>query len=102
MTQRRHESGSQPASDSHPVTSENLERLRTQIDAIDEQLVRLLNQRAALVVEVGNLKRGTGIPIYAPHREAAVLDRVMQLNAGPLSERTIEAIYRELMSGSPP
>lgn len=77
-----------------------LDALRGKIDALDEELIRLLNRRAALVVEVGKLKRGTGIPIYAPHREAAILDRMMRLNQGPLSERTIEAIYRELMSGS--
>ncbi len=77
-----------------------LDRLRQKIDEIDQRLVELLNQRADLVVEVGKYKRGSGTPIYAPHREAAVLDRVLRLNKGPLAPRTIEAVYRELMSGS--
>ncbi|MCA9299315.1 MAG: prephenate dehydratase, partial [Phycisphaerales bacterium] len=54
----------------------------------------------ALVVGIGKLKRDGDIPIYAPHREAQVLQRVLDANAGPLPDRTIEAVYRELMSGS--
>mgnify|MGYP002619618166 CR=1 FL=1 len=77
-----------------------LEQLRVRIDEIDRRLVELLNERARVVVEVGELKRGTGQAIYAPHREAAVLRRVLGLNEGPLPARTIESIYRELMSGS--
>ncbi|MFK7822279.1 MAG: chorismate mutase [Planctomycetaceae bacterium] len=77
-----------------------LDDLRVQIDSVDQRLVELLNERADLVVKVGEFKRGSGTPIYAPHREAAVLDRVLKMNAGPLAPRTIEAVYRELMSGS--
>lgn len=77
-----------------------LEELRQRIDHIDHELVRLLNERATHVVEVGELKRGTGTPIYAPHRERAVIDRVLKANSGPLSDRTIEAVWREIMSGS--
>jgi chorismate mutase / prephenate dehydratase len=78
----------------------DLDQLRTRIDAIDRRLIDLLNERARVVVKVGELKRGTGQAIYAPHREAAVLRRVLGLNEGPLPPMTIEAIYRELMSGS--
>lgn len=74
--------------------------LRVRIDELDARLVELLNERARVVVEIGELKRGTGAPIYAPHREAAVLEKVLQANRGPLGARTIEGIYRELMSGS--
>ena len=77
-----------------------LDQLRINIDEIDRKLIHLINERAKQVVEVGRLKRGSGIPIYAPHREAAVLKKVMQLNEGPIQNRTIEAVYRELMSGS--
>lgn len=79
---------------------EGLNELREQIDAIDRDLVELLNRRARVVVEVGKLKRDSGGPIYAPHREAAVLKRALEQNEGPLSDRTIEGIFRELMSGS--
>ncbi len=77
-----------------------LAELRDQIDAIDCRLIEMINERAKLVVEVGKIKRQSGIPIYAPHREAAVLEKVQRLNEGPISNITIEAIYRELMSGS--
>ncbi len=77
-----------------------LPELRDLIDAVDTQLIALLNQRADVVVQVGKLKRGDGTPIYAPHREKAVLAKVLEMNAGPLSSRTVEAIYRELLSGS--
>ena len=85
---------------SEPIDDQRLRELRDQIDDVDRQLIHLLNARAKLVVDVGRLKRGTGIPIYAPHREAAVLAKVLGLNEGPLPARTIEAIYREMMSGS--
>lgn len=77
-----------------------LAQFRKRIDTLDRRLVEVLNERAGLVVEVGKLKRGSGTPIYAPHREAEVLGRALDANRGPLPNRTIEGIYRELMSGS--
>ena len=77
-----------------------LEALRRRIDALDAKLIELLNERARVVVEVGAHKREHGTPIYAPHRESAVLKKVLGHNSGPLSDRSIEGIYRELMSGS--
>ncbi|MFY0566169.1 prephenate dehydratase [Archangium lansingense] len=83
-----------------PKDSSQLQELRRKIDAVDQRLVRLLNERASLVVEVGKTKRVEGTPIYAPHREAEVLRKVLASNKGPLSDRAMEGIYRELMSGS--
>jgi len=77
-----------------------LDDLRVRIDQIDARLVDLLNERARLVVDVGRVKQTDGTPIYAPHREAEVLARVLNASKGPLQARTIEAVYRELMSGS--
>ncbi|WP_428265116.1 prephenate dehydratase [Haliangium sp.] len=77
-----------------------LDELRRRIDELDQRLVALLNQRAEVVVEIGRLKRDSNVPIYAPHREAAVLAKVLTASRGPLPARTIEGIYRELMSGS--
>ena len=82
------------------MTETNLNDLRHQIDALDTKLIALLSERANVVVNVGKLKQDTQTPIYAPHRERAVLDKVLAANKGPLSDKTIEAIYRELMSGS--
>src|SRR3954464_2514012 len=74
--------------------------LRKQIDSLDAQLVDLLNARARVVVEIGKLKQQNNVPIYAPDREKAVLEKVRSLNKGPLPDRCLEAVYRELMSGS--
>ncbi|MFT5424016.1 MAG: chorismate mutase/prephenate dehydratase [Phycisphaerales bacterium] len=73
---------------------------RKKIDTLDRKLVSMLNDRARLVVNVGHMKRDTNTPIYAPHREAQVLDRALGANHGPLPDRTIEGVYREIMSGS--
>lgn len=80
-----------------------LAALRARVDELDRRLVELLNERARLIVEIGSVKRSSGVPIYAPHREQAVLRKVLEANAtsgGPLPDRTIEAVYREIMSGS--
>lgn len=78
-----------------------LAALREQIDQIDRQLVALLNERAKVVVEVGTIKRQTGSQaIYSPDREQAVLENIKRLNQGPLHDKTLVAVYKELMSGS--
>lgn len=71
------------------------------IDELDEQIIRLLNERARVVIEVGQIKRTGNSPIYAPDREQRVLENVRRYNKdGPLPDSCIEAIWRELMSGS--
>lgn len=74
--------------------------LRKRIDELDQQLIKLLNERAEVVVEVGRVKRAGNTPIYVPDRERRVLEQVKSYNQGPLPNTCIEAIYRELMSGS--
>lgn len=85
---------------SGPAAENPLEPLRRNIDALDARIVELLNERAKVVVEIGKLKQQSNAPIYAPEREKAVLDKVRSLNRGPLQDRCLEAVYRELMSGS--
>lgn len=77
-----------------------LDELREQIDDLDAQIVPLLNARARIVVQVGKFKQRSNVPIYAPDREKVVLRKVRALNQGPLPDRCLEAVYRELMSGS--
>ncbi len=83
-----------------PLDRMSLDELREQIDALDSQIVELLNRRAAVVVQVGHLKNASNTPVYAPDREKQVLERIIRLNQGPLPDRTLAAIWRELMSGS--
>ncbi len=78
----------------------SLEELRKKIDAMDTKLVKLLNERAQVVVEVGKLKTKTDQTIYAPDREKAVFDKIAKTNKGPLANKALIAIWRELMSAS--
>jgi len=75
-----------------------LDRLRAQIDAINLKLVRLLNQRAKVAQAIGHLKQASGAAIYQPARERAVLDRVTELNAGPLTGEHLRRIFVEIIS----
>lgn len=69
---------------------------REAIDAIDAQILGLLNQRANHARAIGELK-GAGA-VYRPEREAAVLQRIQQLNQGPLSNESTARLFREVMS----
>lgn len=78
----------------------SLEEIRQQIDLVDKDLLDLLSQRADLVHEVGVIKKRDGLQIYAPEREQALLDRLLTLNQSRLPEKSIRAIYREIMSAA--
>ena len=77
-----------------------LSELRAKIDAIDEQILQLINQRASCAVEVAKTKiaQGEQGTFYRPDRESLVLRRIMGLNQGPLSDDTVAGFFRELMS----
>jgi len=85
-----------PASPRMPT----LASLRAKIDRIDQELVRLINDRAKIALEIGKVKHSTGVSAYAPSREDEVLARVVAASKGPLAERSVRAIFRELISGS--
>jgi chorismate mutase/prephenate dehydratase len=72
--------------------------LRTQIDAVDRELLNLLNQRAALALEVGEVKKAEGSVAFRPEREAQVIDGLKRSNAGPLKPESVAPIWREIMS----
>lgn len=77
-----------------------LESLRTEIDAIDNQLLTLLNQRMELVKKVGEFKRTTNTVIYRPEREKQILDRLNGQNDGLLNRQAIEAVFLEIFAVS--
>ncbi|TAG08733.1 MAG: prephenate dehydratase [Verrucomicrobia bacterium] len=77
-----------------------LDDIRNQIDQIDHQLLDLLSQRADCVHQIGEVKKRDGLQIYAPEREEALLRRLIELNQGRLPEKSIRAIYREIMSAA--
>jgi chorismate mutase/prephenate dehydratase len=78
----------------------NLDDIRKHIDDLDGQLLDLLSVRADLVHKVGEVKKRDGLQIYAPEREEALLRRLIERNRGRLPEKSIRAIYREIMSAA--
>ncbi len=75
-----------------------LAALRSEIDALDRELLNLLNRRARIAQEVGGIKRGEGAPVFRPEREAQVIAQLRTGNAGPLHGDSVAAIWREVMS----
>src|ERR1051326_7239910 len=73
---------------------------RKAIDKLDAKIVKLLNERTGHVLEIGAMKLKAGEEVYAPHRELAVLQRICRLNKGPITNESIRAIYREVMSSA--
>jgi chorismate mutase / prephenate dehydratase len=78
----------------------NISDHRKAIDKLDEQIVRLLNDRTRHVLEIGQMKLKAGQEIYAPHRELAIFQRLARLNPGPIANDSLRAIYREVMSSA--
>ncbi|MBT8046644.1 MAG: prephenate dehydratase [Pontiella sp.] len=78
----------------------NLDDLRERIDSLDSEIVRLLNERINVVLEIGDEKKKSGAEIYVPSREREVFDKIKSLNAGPLPDESAHAIYREIMSAA--
>jgi chorismate mutase / prephenate dehydratase len=72
--------------------------LRTGIDQVDRELLALLNRRAALANEVGEIKRAEGSPVFRPEREAQVINGLQTANPGPLKGENLAHIWREIMS----
>ncbi len=77
-----------------------LSGLRTEIDQIDKDLVGLLNRRAEIAVQIGQIKQKQGIDVWSSAREDEVLQKVVNQSPGPLQPETLKLIFRELMSGS--
>lgn len=77
-----------------------LKPLRDQIDAIDAQVIALLNRRAAIALEVGEVKKQYNAPVFRPEREQQVISRLQALSDGPLEGDHISAIWREIMAAS--
>jgi len=74
-----------------------LERWRRRIDEIDEQLLKLLNQRSQCAVEIGHFKRKVNLPAYQPERELEVLRHVVESNPGPLDNAAIRRLFERII-----
>ncbi len=85
------------SSSASPIGAELL-AFRNRIDQLDRDLLALLNQRAALALEVGELKKREGSVAFRPEREAQVIDGLKVANLGPLKSDSVAPIWREIMS----
>jgi chorismate mutase / prephenate dehydratase len=82
------------------MSDQRLAELRARIDALDDELRSVLNQRAALTIAVGELKRagGADTEFYRPEREASILRRMIEHNPGPLPNDDLVRLMREIIS----
>ena len=71
---------------------------RQEIDALDRELVELLNRRAKCVLQLAPLKRENNINVFDPEREKAVHDNLRQANAGPLPDESVRDIFEAVMA----
>src|ERR1035437_1229489 len=78
----------------------SLDEMRERIDHIDEDLLRLLNERVRIAVDIGHWKRQTGGEVYVPGREKEVRKRVIERNPGPMTDVAVQSVYREIMSAA--
>jgi chorismate mutase len=79
---------------------DNIDDLRERIDSIDDELLRLFNERARLALEIGRMKKNQGLPIHMPSREEQIILRVQQDNPGPLPPTSIARLYQQLIQES--
>ena len=78
----------------------DIEHWRKEIDEIDAELLRLLNMRARLALKVGALKQAADIPFLDADRERTVLQRLQEINNGPLDERAVGKVFRRIIRES--
>jgi chorismate mutase len=78
----------------------SIEHWRNEIDQIDEQLVRLLNERSKCAIELGRIKRELGLAIYSPDREKQVIQHVTSVNGGPLNAAAVRRLFERIIDES--
>jgi chorismate mutase len=80
------------------AAEKTLDEWRREIDALDTDLLRLLNQRAVIACEIALIKVASGLPAYDGGREKQVLARVAEKNTGPLDEQSVTVIFRRIIA----
>ena len=78
----------------------SIDEIRMAINKIDEELLRLFNERAALALDIGHIKRDLDLPIYDPRREKMIFERMRQENPGPLDNAAIVRLFERVIDES--
>ena len=83
-------------------SQEDIQQYRKEIDRLDDEILRLLNERSKNVIEIGKLKKQSGAEanLHTPAREAEIVERLTRQNRGPFPNDAIRSVYREVMSAS--
>ncbi|MCY3764449.1 MAG: chorismate mutase [Gemmatimonadetes bacterium] len=78
----------------------DLEDWRKEIDVLDRKLLKLLNRRAECAIEIGRIKQAIEQPIFVPEREMSILNRILELNKGPLDAEAVRRIFQQIIDES--
>jgi chorismate mutase len=77
-----------------------IDDIRQAIDRLDNELLRIFNERAALALEIGEIKKERGLPVYDPTREKKIFDRMKAANPGPLDDGAIVRLFERVIDES--
>ena len=78
----------------------DIDEIRLRINQLDDELLRIFNERAALALEIGHVKKKLNRPIYDPKREKLIFDRMKQVNPGPLDNDAIVRLFERVIDES--
>jgi len=78
----------------------DIDTIRTEIDRLDNDLLRIFNQRAALALQIGEVKKELGLAVYDPTREKRIFERVKNANPGPLDDGAIVRLFERVIDES--
>jgi len=78
----------------------NIDELRKEIDRLDNELLRIFNDRAGLALKIGEIKKELGLPVYDPGREKRIFQRMKESNPGPLDDQAIVRLFERVIDES--
>jgi len=78
----------------------DIDQIRKEIDRLDGELLRIFNERAALALQIGEIKKVKGLPVYDPAREKRIFERMRAANPGPLENSAIVRLFERVIDES--
>ncbi len=78
----------------------DIDTIRNRINHLDDELLKIFNERAALALEIGKIKKQLDLPIYDPKREKLIFERMQKKNLGPLDNSAIIRLFERVIDES--
>lgn len=78
----------------------DIDTIRKKINQLDNELLRIFNERAAMALEIGQIKKKLDLPIYDPKREKLIFERMKEINPGPLDDDAITRFFERVIDES--